>query len=46
MNKPVLSLSSLSLRLPRADRSIETYHLAASRSFPAKLAADGVIQAP
>ncbi|WP_022721396.1 dihydrodipicolinate synthase family protein [Rhodopseudomonas sp. B29] len=38
MNKPVLSLSSLSLRLPRADRSIETYHLAASRSFPAKQA--------
>ncbi len=37
MNKPVLTLSSQSLRLPKADRSIETYQLAASRSFPAKL---------
>jgi hypothetical protein len=47
MNKPVLpnssssnsslSMSSLSLRLPRADRSIENYRLAASRTFPAKL---------
>ncbi|RJF77804.1 dihydrodipicolinate synthase family protein [Rhodopseudomonas palustris] len=37
MNKPVLSLSSQTLRLPKADRSIETYRLAASRSFPAKL---------
>src|SRR5947209_1895621 len=37
MNKPVLPMSSLSLRLPKADRSIETYRLAASRSFPAKL---------
>lgn len=37
MNKPVLPMSSLSLRLPTADRSIETYRLAASRSFPAKL---------
>jgi Protein of unknown function (DUF993) len=37
MNKPVLPISSLSLRLPRADRSIETYRLAASRMFPAKL---------
>jgi hypothetical protein len=37
MNKPVPPTSSLSLRLPKADRSIETYGLAASRSFPAKL---------
>ncbi|MGY4369127.1 hypothetical protein ACVW1A_005192 [Bradyrhizobium sp. LB1.3] len=42
MNKPVLpkpvpSTSSLSLKLPKADRSIETYRLAASRTFPAKL---------
>lgn len=36
MNKPVLSTSSLSLSLPRADRSLETYRLSASRSFPAK----------
>jgi hypothetical protein len=38
MNKPVQSMSSLSLRLPKADRSLETYRLAASRTFPAKLA--------
>src|ERR1700704_5713234 len=37
MNKPVLPVSSLSLKLPNADRSIETYRLAASRTFPAKL---------
>lgn len=39
MNKPVQSTTgaSLSLRLPTADRSIETYRLKASRSFPAKL---------
>src|SRR5213078_1995174 len=37
MNKPVLPLSSLSLKLPTADRSIETYRLVASRTFPAKL---------
>ena len=39
MNKPVQSTtgSSLSLKLPTADRSIETYRLAASRAFPAKL---------
>src|SRR5207244_2828309 len=37
MNKPVLPVSSLSLKLPKADRSIETYGLAASRTFPAKL---------
>jgi uncharacterized protein DUF993 len=42
MNKPVLpnssaSMSSLSLRLPCADRSTETYRLAASRTFPSKL---------
>ena len=37
MNKPVLPVSSLSLKLPNADRSIETYRLAASRAFPAKL---------
>ncbi|OKO88586.1 hypothetical protein AC629_08950 [Bradyrhizobium sp. NAS80.1] len=37
MNKPVQPMSSLSLKLPKADRSIEIYRLAASRSFPAKL---------
>src|SRR5258707_6739879 len=37
MNKPVLPVSSLSLKLPTADRSIETYRLAASRTFPSKL---------
>src|ERR1700687_2122007 len=37
MNKPVLPKSSLSLKLPAADRSIETYRLAAARTFPAKL---------
>jgi uncharacterized protein DUF993 len=37
MNKPVLPKSSLTLKLPKADRSIETYRLAASRAFPAKL---------
>ena len=38
MNKPVMPMSSLSLKLPRADGSLEDYRLAASRSFPAKLA--------
>src|SRR5438445_48369 len=37
MNKPVLPISSLSLKLPKADRSLETYRLASSRIFPAKL---------
>jgi hypothetical protein len=37
MNKPVMPASSLSLKLPTADRSIETYRLAASRTFPSKL---------
>ena len=37
MNKPVLPQSSLSLKLPTADRSIANYRLAASRTFPAKL---------
>jgi len=37
MNKPVLPVSSHQLKLPKADRSIETYRLAASRTFPAKL---------
>src|SRR6266704_3429273 len=41
MNKPVLPVSSLSLKLPKADRSIEAYRLAASRTFPAKL--DGAL---
>ena len=41
MNKPVLPLSSLSLKLPSADRSLETYRLAASRAFPARL--DGTL---
>ena len=37
MNKPVLPVSSLSLKLPNADRGIETYWLAGSRTFPSKL---------
>src|SRR5450631_854003 len=37
MNKPVLPVSSLSLKLPKADRGIETYRLAASRTFSSKL---------
>src|SRR3981189_2453473 len=37
MNKPVLPVSSLSLKSPNADRWVETYRLAASRSFPSKL---------
>jgi hypothetical protein len=37
MNKPVLPMSSLSLKLPKPDGSLEIYRLSASRSFPAKL---------
>src|SRR3569832_273699 len=37
MNKPVMPPSSLSLKLPKADRRIESYRLAVSRTFPAKL---------
>ncbi len=37
MNKPVFPVSSLSLKLPKSDRSVETYSLAASRIFPSKL---------
>src|ERR1700751_5565286 len=37
MSKPMSLMSSLSLRMPKADGAIETYRLAASRSFPAKL---------
>ena len=37
MSKPILPMSSLSLRLPKADGSLESYRLAAARSFPAKL---------
>lgn len=37
MNKPVMPPSSLSLKLPIAGGLIETYRLAASRTFPAKL---------
>jgi hypothetical protein len=37
VNKPILPVSSLSLRLPKADRSVETYRLAASRTFPDRL---------
>ncbi|CCE09287.1 conserved hypothetical protein [Bradyrhizobium sp. STM 3843] len=39
MNKPVMPMSSLSLKLPQADRSLETYRLTAPRSFPEKLQA-------
>ncbi len=38
MNRPVPPMSSLSLKLPKADRSLEPYRLAASRTFPSKLA--------
>src|SRR5271154_5844895 len=37
MNKPVMPVSSLSLKLPNSGGGIETYRLAASRSFPARL---------
>src|ERR1051325_1534765 len=37
MNKPVLPMSPLSLKLPKGDGSLENYRLAASRTFPAKL---------
>ncbi|MCA1454534.1 dihydrodipicolinate synthase family protein [Bradyrhizobium sp. BRP22] len=37
MNKPVPPMSSLSLKLPTASGGLETYRLAASRTFPAKL---------
>jgi hypothetical protein len=37
VNRPVLPISSYQLKLPRDDRSIETYQLASSRNFPAKL---------
>ena len=37
MNRPVLPTSSLSLKLPNPDGSLQSYRLAASRSFPAKL---------
>jgi Protein of unknown function (DUF993) len=37
MNKPVMPVSSFSLKLPTAGGAMETYRLAASRSFPAKL---------
>ena len=37
MNKPVMPVSSLSLKLPTAAGAIESYRLAASRTFPAKL---------
>jgi hypothetical protein len=37
MNRPVLPISSYQLKLPTANREIETYRLASSRTFPAKL---------
>src|ERR1700745_4149379 len=37
MNKPVMPVSSYQLKLPTEGRAIETYRLAASRTFPAKL---------
>ena len=37
MNKPVVPVSSLSLKLPAAGGSLEPYRLAASRAFPARL---------
>src|SRR6202167_3188941 len=37
MNKPMMPASSLSLKLPTSGGGIETYRLAASRSFPVRL---------
>jgi Protein of unknown function (DUF993) len=37
MNKPVLPASPYQLKLPSADRAIETYRLTTSRTFPSKL---------
>jgi hypothetical protein len=37
VNKPIVPTSSLSLKLPCANGSLETYRLAASRMFPARL---------
>src|SRR6195952_4579187 len=37
MNKPVMPVSSLSLKLPTAGGKVESYRLAASRVFPARL---------
>lgn len=37
MNKPLMPVVSLSLNLPSANGKLETYRLAASRSFPARL---------
>src|ERR1700743_1378128 len=37
MNKTVMPTSSLSLKLPNADGALQSYRLAASRSFPEKL---------
>jgi hypothetical protein len=37
MNKHAATLSGLSLRLPRADGSLETYHPATPRAFPSRL---------
>ncbi len=37
MNRPVLPISSYQLKLPGVNRSIETYRLAVSQNFPAKL---------
>ena len=37
MNKPVLPVASLSLKLPNVRRGIETYRLAGSRTYPSKL---------
>jgi hypothetical protein len=37
MNKPVMPVSSLSLKLPTVDGAMETFRLTASRSFPARL---------
>ena len=37
MNKPVMPASSLSLKLPTAGGGMETYRLAATRRFPARL---------
>jgi hypothetical protein len=37
MNRPLMPSSSLSLRLPTENRTVETYRLASSRTFPQRL---------
>jgi hypothetical protein len=34
MNKPQKPLQALTIKLPRADRSVETFHVSEPRNFP------------